>query len=177
MRINRLRRREFIKLLGGGAAAWPLAAHGQQPARSRATIGILSTAGDPSSVLFEAFRQELGRLGHVEGHTIITEFRSARGDFSQVPALAAELVRIPVDVIVTDGGRAAAAAKRATSVIPIVMATVGDAVAEGIVDNLARPSGNITGFTMMTIELSAKRLELLKDMVPRLWRVGVLWNP
>jgi putative tryptophan/tyrosine transport system substrate-binding protein len=171
-----MNRREFITLLGG-AAAWPLAAHAQLPARSRVTIGILSTAGNPSSVVFEAFRQELGRLGHIEGHTVITEFRSARGDFSQVPTLAAELVRIPVDVIVTDGGRAAAAAKSATSVIPIVMATVGDAVAEGIVDNLARPSGNITGFTLLIIELSAKRLELLKEMVPGLRRVGVLWNP
>src|ERR1700730_10201960 len=137
-----MKRREFITLLAG-SAAWPLTTHAQQPARARATIGILSTAGNPSSVMFEAFRQELSRLGHIEGHTVITEFRSARGDFSQVPTLAAELVRIPVDVIVTDGGRAATAAKSATSGIQIVIATVGDAVAEGIVDNLARPSGAI----------------------------------
>jgi putative ABC transport system substrate-binding protein len=169
-------RRDFITLLGG-AAAWPLVARAQQPAKSRVIIGVLSTAGNPSSVLFEAFRHELTRLGHIEGQTVITEFRSAHGDFSQVAVLAAELVRIPVDVIVTDGGRAAAAAKHATSVIPIVMATVGDAVAEGIVDNLARPSGNITGFTMLTMELSAKRLELLAEMVPGARRVGVLWNP
>jgi putative tryptophan/tyrosine transport system substrate-binding protein len=172
------KRRDFITLIGGVAAAWPSMAWAQQPAKRRTTIGILSTAGNASSVLFEVFRQELGRLGHIEGQTVVTEFRSARSDPSKLPALAGELVRIPVDVIVTDGGAPAAlAAMHATSVIPIVMATIGDAVAQGIVDNLARPGGNITGFTLQSIGLSTKRLELLKEVVPGLQRVGVLWNP
>jgi putative ABC transport system substrate-binding protein len=172
-----MRRREFITLVGGAAAAWPLAARAQQSARSPARIGILSTAGNLANANFAAFRQELTRLGHVEGRTITTEFRSAGGDFTQVPALATELVRIPVDVIVTDGGPAAVVAKRATLIIPIVMATVGDPVAQGLVDNLARPSGNITGFTLLSVELSTKRLQLLKEIMPGLRRVGVLRNP
>jgi putative ABC transport system substrate-binding protein len=172
-----VRRREFITLLGSAAAAWPLGVQAQQSARSPARIGILSTAGTLANAMFVAFRQELTRLGHVEGRTIVLEFRSAGGDFSQVPTLATELVRLPVDVIVTDGAPAAVAAKSATSVIPIVMATVGDPVTQGIVDNLARPSGNITGFTLLSIELSAKRLEMLKEIVPGMRRVGVLWNP
>jgi putative tryptophan/tyrosine transport system substrate-binding protein len=171
-----MKRREFITLLGG-TAAWPLAARAQQAARSPARIGILSTAGTLANAMFVAFRKELSRLGYIEGRTILIEFRSAGGDFSQVPALAAELVRIPTDVIVTDGGPAAVAVKNATSVIPIVMATVGDPVTQGLVDNMARPSGNITGFTLLSIELSAKRLELLKELAPGLRRVGVLWNP
>jgi putative ABC transport system substrate-binding protein len=179
MQSDRLKRRAFLTLLSGGAAAaWPRAGRAEQPAKRRTTIGILSTAGNASSALFEAFRQELSRLGHIEGQSVITEFRSARGDLSKLPALADELVRIPVDVIVTDGGAPAAlAAMHATSVIPIVMATIGDAVTQGIVENLARPGGNITGFTLQSIGLSAKRLELLKEVVPGLQRVGVLWNP
>jgi putative ABC transport system substrate-binding protein len=172
-----MRRRAFITLLGGAAAAWPLAAPAQQSGHNAVRIGILSAAGNPSSSLFATFRQELSRRGYVEGRTVITEFRSAGGDLSQLPALAAELVRIPVDIIVTDGGLAAIAAKHATSVVPIVMATVGDPITQGIVDSLARPSSNITGFTLFTLELSTKRLELLKEIAPGLQRVGVLWNP
>jgi putative tryptophan/tyrosine transport system substrate-binding protein len=172
-----MRRRDFVKGVVGLTTAWPLAARAQQPPSHSARIGILSTAGVAASAMFKAFREELRRLGHIEGQTVTIEFRSAGGDFPRVPALAVELVRIPVDIIVTDGTLAAVAAKRATSVTPIVMATVGDPVAEGIVDNLARPSANITGFTLLSTELSAKRLELLKEIVPGLRRVGVLWNP
>jgi putative ABC transport system substrate-binding protein len=169
-----MRRREFITLLGGAAAAWPLAARAQQTAR-QVRVGLLSTAGTFSSSLFEAFRQEMRRLGY-DDKRVSYEFRSALGDFARLPGLAAELSGMPVDVIVTDGTQAARSAKEATTQVPIVMATVGDPIASGILDNLARPVGNITGFTLLSIELSSKRLELLKEIVPTLRRVGVLWH-
>jgi len=170
-----MKRREFITLLGGAAAAWPLTVRAQRSRPVR--IGILSTAGTPTNLLFETFRQELRRLGYVERSGIVIEFRSARGDFPRIPSLAAELVGLPVDVLLTDGGPAAFAAKQATSTIPIVMATIGDPVAQGIVKNLARPGGNITGFSLVSVDLSSKRIELLKELFPALHRAGVLWNP
>ncbi len=172
----KMKRREFITLVGG-AAAWPVAARAQQPSTRPARIGILTTAGKPNSSLFEALWQELRRLGHLEGRTVTIEFRSANGNFPTLPTLASELVNMPVDIIVTDGGPAALAAKQATSLIPIVMAVVGDPVTQGIVSNMARPDGNITGFSLITVELSAKRVELLKEIIPWIGRAGVLWNP
>jgi putative ABC transport system substrate-binding protein len=172
-----MKRRVFITLLCGAAVAWPHPAKTQQSGVRPARIGILSTAGIPTSSLFEAFRQELRRLGHVEGRNLAIEFRTARGDFPTLPTLASELVNIPVDVIVTDGGPATLAAKRATSLIPIVMPVSGDPVAQGIVDSMARPGGNITGLSLITLELSSKRIELLKEVVPAMQRTGVLWNP
>jgi putative ABC transport system substrate-binding protein len=171
-----MRRRKFIALAGGTALAWPLAASAQQPGSRPTRVGILTFAGIATSSLFNAFHEELRKLGYNDGQTVTIEFRSAGGDPSKVPSLASELVRIPVDIIVTDGSPAAVAAKRATSGIPIVMATVGDPVTLGVVDNLARPGGNITGFTLLSNELSGKRLQLLKEIVPGLRRVGVLWN-
>jgi putative ABC transport system substrate-binding protein len=168
-------RREFITILGGAAAAWPLAARAQQGGRL-VRIGLLSTAGTFSNSLFEAFRQEMRRLGYADTR-VAYEFRSAGGDFSRLPALAAELVGMPVNVIVTGGDQAAHAAKEATTQVPIVMATVGDPIAAAIVNSLARPGGNITGFAMLPLELSSKRLELLREIVPAAHRVGVLWNP
>jgi putative ABC transport system substrate-binding protein len=170
-----MRRRTFIAALGG-AAAWPLAARGQQPAKP-VVIGILSAAGDFHNSLFNAFRQELRKLGYIDGRNAMFEFRSADGDFPRLPKLAVELVRMPVDIILTDGPPAALAAKEATRTIPIVMATVGDPIKQGIVDNIARPGGNITGFTLLSSELSSKRFDLLKDIYPAMGRVGVLWNP
>jgi putative ABC transport system substrate-binding protein len=170
-----VKRREFITLLGGAAAAGPLAARAQ-PKRMR-RIGVLMMAATPDSPLFRAFREELRKLGHIEGQTVSLEFRSSGGDPIRVANLAAELARSSVEMIVTDGTVTARAAKDATSTIPIVMATVGDPIASGLVNNLARPDGNLTGFTLFTLELSGKRLELLREAFPSAVRIGVLWNP
>jgi putative tryptophan/tyrosine transport system substrate-binding protein len=170
-----IKRRKFITLLGGAAVAWPLAARAQQAAR-QVRVGLLSTAGTFSNSVFEAFHQEMRRLGYADTR-VAYEFRSAGGDFTRLPTLASELAGMPIDVILTDGTPAARAAKEATTQVPIVMATVGDPIASGIVDNLARPGGNITGFTLLSLELSSKRLELLKEIVPAVRRVGVLWTP
>jgi putative ABC transport system substrate-binding protein len=167
-----VKRRTFIAGLGG-AAAWPLVARAKQA--GQVCVGLLSTAGTSSNCLFEAFRQEMRRLGYPDT-SIAYEFRLAGGDLTRLGRLAADLVGTPVDIIVTDGTAAARAAKEATTQVPIVMATVGDPIASGIVDNLARPEANITGFTLLSLELSSKRLELLKEIVPTLRRVGVLWT-
>jgi putative tryptophan/tyrosine transport system substrate-binding protein len=170
-----MRRREFITLLGGTAAAWPLAARAQQTARP-VRIGILAFGQDPASPLFNAFRDEMRKLGYIEGQTYILEFRSARGDADRMRNLAAELARLPVDVILADGGTASLAAKQATAAIPIVMAAVGDPVGIGLVESLARPGGNVTGFSILSPELGSKRLALLKEAVPAARLVGVLLN-
>jgi ABC-type uncharacterized transport system substrate-binding protein len=170
-----MKRREFITILGA-AAAWPLAARAQQPERMR-RIGVLMMAATPDSPLFRAFREELRKLGHIEGRTVSLEFRSGEGDPIRVANLAAELAQSSVQMIVTDGTVTARAAKDATSTIPIVMATVGDPIASGLVSSLARPGGNLTGFTLFTLDLSGKRLELLREAFPSAVRIGVLWNP
>jgi ABC-type uncharacterized transport system substrate-binding protein len=171
-----MRRREFITLIGGAAAAWPLAARAQQTERVR-RIGVLTMAGTLESALVRAFREELRHLGHVEGGTIALEFHSGGGDPVLVSNLAIKLVRSSVEVIVTDGIVTSRAAKEATSTIPIVMATVGDPIASGLVKSLARPDGNLTGFTLYTVELSGKRLEVLREAFPHVRRIGLLWNP
>jgi putative tryptophan/tyrosine transport system substrate-binding protein len=171
------RRREFITLLGGAAAAWPLAARAQQTERIR-RIGVLLlvSAGD---VEFQrrvaVLRAGLGELGWTEKNTTF-EFRFAEGNLDQLPALAAELVRAKVDVIVTQGTDSTLAVRQATSTIAIVMASIGDAVGIGIVPSLARPGGNITGLTLVATEQSTKRLELIKEISPGLARLAVLWN-
>jgi putative tryptophan/tyrosine transport system substrate-binding protein len=169
-----VRRRAFIAALGS-AAAWPLVARAQESAAS-VIIGILSSAGDFHNSLFNTFREEMRKLGYADGRNVTFEFRSADGDFPRLPTLAIELVGMPVNIILTDGPQAALAAKHATSTIPIVMATVGDPITYGLVDNYARPSGNITGFTLLALELSSKRFELLRDIFPAMGRVGVLWT-
>ena len=161
-------------LIGGAAAALPFASRAQQAER-KARVGLLSVAGTFSNSVFVAFLQEMRRLGYNDGQ-IAYEFRSAPDDVTRLPTLAAELTGMPVDVIVTDGTPAARAAKEATTQIPIVMATVGDAVASGIVGNLARPGANITGFSLLSLDLSSKRLALLKEAVPAVRRIGVLWS-
>ena len=171
-------RREFITLIGGAAAtAWPLAA-GAQQAGKVFRIGFL---GSPSAASLpernEAFRAGLRALGYQEGRDIVIEYRWADGRLDQLPGLAAELVRLKVDVIVTHGIPGILAAKQATATIPIVMAVSGDAVASGLVSSIARPGGNVTGLTFFTPELAVKRLELLKENVPGLAKVGVLLNP
>ena len=142
-----------------------------------ARVGILSLAVAPATPLADAFRQGLRAQGYVEGQNVILEFRNADGRANRLPALAAELVRLKVDVIVTESNVAALAAKRATSTIPIVMAIAADPVKAGVVDSLGRPGGNVTGLTLMHPELSAKRLQLLKEAVPTITIVAVIWNP
>jgi putative ABC transport system substrate-binding protein len=173
MQFDHLRRREFITLLGGAAAAWPLASRAQVP-----RIGFLG-AGSPSSYAtqLEAFRLGLRDLGYVEGTNLIIEYRWAQGKYERLRELAAELVRSNVDVVVTHGTPGALAAKQATAAIPIVVILIGDPVAAGIVPSLARPGGNVTGQSFFSPELAAKRIELLKDSVPQMTRVAVLLNP
>jgi ABC-type uncharacterized transport system substrate-binding protein len=169
-----VRRRQFITLLGGAAAAWPLAARAQQ-AGSRYTVGILSAGGDNAglnAVLVAALRE----LGWVEGKNVVFEHRYAENRLERLPGLAADLVRLKVDVIAGVGTLAPLAAKQASSTIPIVMTAAGDPLGSGLVASLARPGGNVTGMSLMAPDLGGKRLELLKEVLPRLARVAVLWN-
>lgn len=148
----------------------------QQPA-SLPRIGVLLVIVTPESKEAQAFRQGLRNAGYDDGRDVVIEWRNANADYDRLPELAADLVQSKVDVIVAETTRAALEAKRATSTIPIVMALVADPVGSGLVASLARPGGNVTGLTGMTAELSVKRLQLLKEMIPRLTRVAVLWNP
>ncbi len=139
-------------------------------------IGFLdASTASGSAILLEAFRQELSKLGWIEGKNISIESRFAEQKTERMPELAADLVRLKVDLIVVVGTAAALAAKKATTTIPIVMATAADPVGEGLVANLARPGGNVTGLSSLSFELNTKRLEILKDAVPKLARVGLLW--
>jgi putative tryptophan/tyrosine transport system substrate-binding protein len=173
-----MRRREFITLLGGAAVAWPLAVGAQQTADKVHRIGLLSsvTAAGYARQL-EALRQGLRELGYIEGKNLVIEYRWAEGKYDRLAELAAELVRLKVNLIVTHGTPGSRAAKQATTTIPIVIAVSGDAVATGLVQSVARPGGNITGATFFFPELNAKRLEILKEGVPHISRVGVLLNP
>ena len=171
-----MRRREFITLLGGAAAAWPLAARAQQ-AGKLPTIGFLG-ASTPSaeSQWVAAFVQRLRELGWIEGRTVAIEYRWAEGRSERFAEIAAEFVRLKVDVIVTIGTAAVVAAKQATSVIPIVFAAAGDPVGTGLVASLARPGGNVTGLSIQTTDLAGKRLELLREVVPGLRRLAIMAN-
>jgi putative ABC transport system substrate-binding protein len=169
-----MRRRDFITLLSGGAA-WPLVARAQQPLHSTKLVRIGVLASFPLPPL-RKFSQKLKELGYVEGETLRFEYRFAEGHDDRYSILAAELVALPVDLILTSGTPAALAAKTATSTIPIVLGSVGDPVNTGIVSSLARPGGNITGFSALNVELEGKRLELLKELIPHLSRVGMLAN-
>lgn len=168
-----MRRREFIKAFAGSAATvWPLTARAQQPAKVT-TVGILASQLLPP---VRRFALRMHELGYTEGQNLRIEYRFAEGHDDHYPALASELAELPVDLIVTSGTPAALAAKRATRIIPIVMATIGEAVGTGVVPSLAHPGGNITGFTALNLELEGKRLALLKELVPALSRVGILAN-
>jgi putative tryptophan/tyrosine transport system substrate-binding protein len=154
-----------------------VSAEAQQPGKVP-QIGILVPSGDPStpSRQVEAFRQGLRELGYIEGKNILVEYRYAEGKQDRIPSLVAELVQLKVDVFVVTSLRAIRAAMQATKTIPIVMVTTVDPVASGLVVSLARPGGNITGLTRLTRELTGKRLELLKEVAPRISRAGVLWD-
>jgi putative tryptophan/tyrosine transport system substrate-binding protein len=170
-----VKRRSFITLLGGAAAAWPLAARAQQ---SRKRIGFLGTSSlSLERHLLDAFVQSLRELGHVDGENIAIEYRWAEGQDNRLPNLAAELVGLGPDVIVTTGTPSTIAAKQATSTIPIVFASSGSPITAGLVASLARPGGNVTGFTLAGAELEGKRVQLLKEAVPGLSRLAVVWNP
>jgi putative tryptophan/tyrosine transport system substrate-binding protein len=169
-------RREFITLLGGAAAAWPLKARAQQPGKLP-TIGFLG----PSTPLamsqwVAAFAQRLRELGWIEGRTVAVEYRWAEGRSERLAEIAAEFVRLKVDVIVTYATPPVIAAKQATGVIPIVSAVMGDPVGTGLVASLARPGGNVTGLSVLTPDLAGKRLELLREVVPGLRLLACLAN-
>jgi ABC-type uncharacterized transport system substrate-binding protein len=174
--MSDMRRRELIMLLAGAATAWPLAARAQQPAKLP-TIGYLG-AGAPAtqSQWAAAFVQRLRQRGWVEGRDVAIEYRWAEGRAERFTEIAAEFVRLKVDVIVTYATPPVLAAKQATSTIPIVFATAADPVATGLVASLARPGGNVTGLSNLTKDLAAKRVELLREVIPTLSRLAILTN-
>ena len=172
-----MRRRDFIRLLGGVAGAWPLAARAQQAAMP--VVGFMSSRSpEDSAHVASAFRQGLADEGFIEGQTVKIEYRWANGDYDKLPALAADLVDHNVAVLVAVGGDVSAAvAAKATKTIPVVFVIGSDPVKAGLVASFSRPGGNVTGFTLWTIEMESKRLALLRELVPRVPLIGVLVNP
>jgi putative ABC transport system substrate-binding protein len=169
-----MKRREFIALVGGVAVAGPFAARAKQPEKIY-RIGSLA-AGAPVPQLLSVFPNALRDLGWIEGKNVIIDRRYAEDRLDRLPALVAELIALKVDLIVAGGTLAPLAAKRATSTIPIVMSNAGDPLGSGLVTNLARPGGNVTGLSLMVPDIGGKRLELLRELLPSASRVAVLWN-
>jgi putative ABC transport system substrate-binding protein len=167
-------RRAFVSAIALGLIVPPLASEAQ-PAGKVYRVGMLLAGERPTQV--EALRQGLRELGYIDGENVVIEARHADGRFERLPAIAAELVRLKVDVIVATGSEGVQAAKNATHTVPIVMTYVGDPVGRGFVASVARPGGNITGVANLADELDTKRLELLKEVVPRIAHIAVLWNP
>jgi putative tryptophan/tyrosine transport system substrate-binding protein len=172
-----MNRRTFLCGLTLGTLAAPLAVEAQQSAKGH-RIGLLIGATESFVAPYIAiFRQALRALGYVEGGNIAIEYRYADGNYDRLPVMAADLVRLKVDIVVAEGTPPTRAAKQATTTIPIVMTVTGDPVAAGLVTNLARPGGNLTGASFFFPEMAAKRLQLLKEVIPALGRVTVVWNP
>ena len=170
-----MRRRDFIKVVAGSAAAWPLAARAQTPAGKIYRLGILQP-GKPPEPLVDILVERLEELGYREGHNIAYEYRWAEGKPDRLVELAKELVDLKVDVITALSTPAAIAAKNVTKTIPIVFSGVGDPVGAAVVPNLAHPGGNVTGISILATELSAKRLEILNEIVPNAAPVAMFWN-
>jgi putative tryptophan/tyrosine transport system substrate-binding protein len=171
-----MRRRDFIKGTVGAVTAWPFAVRAQQ-ADKVWRVGMLDTApANLNAVNIDAFRDALSRLGYVGGRNVAIEYRSAEGHIDRFPKLAAELIGLRVDILVTRGTPATIAAKNATSTIPIVMAAIGEPVGTGAVASLARPGGNVTGLSAFVTELTAKRIEIMHDLIPRISRIALLDN-
>jgi putative ABC transport system substrate-binding protein len=171
-----MKRREFITLLGGAAAAWPTAAQTQPASLPR--IGVLLVGLSPESKPAQHFRRGLRDAGYFEGRNVVIEWRSADGDYEKVRAFVDEFVRSKVNVMVMDSTIGTQVAKRATSTIPIVMALVLDPMGSGLIESLAKPGANITGLSMMSnADLNSKRLQLLKEVLPNMARAAVMWNP
>ena len=174
--MSGIRRRDFVILLGGGAAAWPLAARAQQPGKLP-TIGFLGqSTRSAGSEWVAAFVQRLRELGWIESRTVAIEYRWAEGRDERFAEIAAEFVRLKVDIIVTSGTPQVLAAKQATSVIPIVFATAGDPVGNNLVASLARPGGNTTGLSNQMTDIAGKKLELLREVVHGLGRLAIIGN-
>src|SRR5262249_52131979 len=172
--VGPMRRRDFITLLGGAAAGWPLAARAQQAANSIGFLGASTRSAE--SQWIAALVQRLRELGWIDGRNIVIEYRWAEGHDERLAEIAAEFVHLKVSVIVTWGTPATIAAKQATSVIPVVAAAMGDPLATGIAVSLARPGGNVTGLSALATDLAGKRLELLREVVPNLRRLAILAN-
>ena len=170
-----MRRREFVSLLGGAAAAWPLAARAQQT--KLPTIGLLGGATASAQAKWTtAFVQRLHELGWVEGQTVAIEYRWVEGRSERSPAIIAEFVRLKVDVIVTHATPNVLAAKQVTSVVPIVFPSAGDPVGNRLVTSLARPGGNVTGLSVQSSDLVQKAVELLRELLPNLGRLAILYH-
>jgi putative ABC transport system substrate-binding protein len=172
-----MRRRECITLLGGAAFAWPFPVRAQQPPTpvKQARVGVLAVS-PPTPAMLNAFREGMRERGYIEGQNLSIDVRWSQGTFEQISALAAELVSANVQVIIAWATPSVIAARRATSVIPIVMVSVGDPVGSGFITSLARPGGNITGFSGFTADLSAKLMALFIELVPNIKRVGIVSN-
>jgi putative ABC transport system substrate-binding protein len=169
-----MRRREFIALVGATAVAWPLGAHAQEPGK-RLTIGILGADAPSWTAWTAAFAERLKQLGWIEGRTVAIEYRWSEGRPERVAEVVSEFVRHKVDIIVTYGG-AVAAFKQATRDIPIVFAVAVDPVGIGLVDSLSRPGGNTTGVSLQQAEIAGKRLELLREIIPGLGKLAILFD-
>ena len=171
-----IKRRKFLTLCGGAVLAWPLAVRAQPMAKVWHVGMLETTAATLNATNLDAFKQALRQLGYIEGQNLIVEYRSGDGHIERFPQLAAELVRLNVDIIITRGTPAALAAKKATATIPIVMAAIGEPVETGMVASLARPGGNVTGLSAFVTELTAKRIEIMREVIPQLSRMALIDN-